>query len=1848
MVEGHREEAPLDPETTDSAHDPTRGLSLLQIRTFRIMSWDNFERLPPPGNPSKEVFGSPSIPLPGRSPEGNSSSSTHKQATQEVFVSDEEVEKEEGSKGAFQQSIMLKPDRMNFVKLMQRWNNNPLRLKIPDNIDARPVALQFLAQSFAGWDDDIRQLHIYTDGSYHPGMEIASFSFVIFGWNDEAAEEQKSSFVGWYSDVVTTDQMDPNFTGAQHQSSMEGGTSALMWSHIWLLQSGCQLPVVFHYDSQTSGHGAAGIFHIGSNNLQLKKLRQVVHLIQVIRTGPTDYEHVKAHSGSPGNELADSMAKWRISQGRCREEAPEWQPLFRSDSDTLEWAWWIYSSMANHPGHPTLRGQECIWSANQVVRGMEGVSHIEEASNDAKGYVELYFTVGTYNAMTLRDCPTESGQKGVDWTAALLREQFNSKQIHVIGIQETRGGQSGIIITSDYVRCVSAGSQGHHGCEIWFSRTRCLGRAKDSQVYFDNNKLTVLYSDTRMMFVHARPLGVSLIFCVAHAPHDGTEDNVKQEWWDALTRRTQKYSKMGRLICLGDFNARLGRTVPDCVGDRTSEDTTDNGERLVQWMEVSKLWAPTTYSEVHQGHDWTWTHPRGCKARLDYIILAQQEDLWALRSYVDTELQTSLTVRDHELAVADLGAFASTMTCPSRRRNYDWNSMRTEEGRCRLREIIDGLPEPEWSVDVHQHWQILEDAIHDGLQTYFPAPRPMRRIDMFSSSTRSLLDKRKAAKKILDLCDDHHHHLATEASFRAWRDDVGLALTATLQWWPNATLALAKAWCLKVFRTTAAQLRQSIKQDKANYIDEVIGTANSTRGSDIYQALKPLRIGGAFRKKGMAPLPGMQDGNQELGDEKTTDDVWLRHCAKMEAGVFTTTGRLLQRARRDSQQRASEIGSWNITDIPTLSQLEGSFRRVKRSKAGGNDDLKSDICRLAAGPLAKKYHSLLVKMHTMAAEPIQMKGGTLIAAHKGGDRSDPGSFRSLLLSSHIGKSIRRTFRQQLIPWYQSTASETHFSIKVGGNVSQASHALRLFLSTSAAQRCSAGVLFLDIKSAYYRVVRQLVTSRSSDMESITRMMHYFDIGSTDPQALLQKIAERVNEQEEELDRQREILLEEMLSSTWFTSKRRKDLVESLAGTRPGDGLADIVFGMVFHKITKKITSRLQELLDIQPHDIKGAFNLTKEPDDGSRSRDFPEMMDVVWADDLALCLRRKSAEELPEAMQTLTQVVFQECLDHGLTPNLRPGKSEVLLMIKGPGCRKVKAAVFNSKEPTLKVDNVPEEFAEVRLVSVYKHLGTRVQVGLRHMAEIRARFGQASTTYRKYRRQIFQNKLLSLQRRVQLFKSLVMSVLEYNIGTWGCLTKGEVNYMRKRLYGYYRGLARATIGEDTLRTWNTDRVLAYVQLPDITTLLHGARLRYSLSVYSSGPRTLWDLIWAERQWHSLLREAYEWFNQQLVGYGPDRHGHKWEADIHEWSISGAASLRKWLRRAEQHDILQKVKHTEWREWHHEMLQQFISGGYNVTYPWAMSPMQDRDGAEACLRCRRLFSSMAARSVHGFRAHGITNKARRLVGGTRCDACQKEYHHPASLQNHLNNSERCYRRLIFAGKIYDILQPGKNSTREAPKPQFGIPPLPSEGPKEQRLLEADDGLQDRLEVDLMNDILDELLQLPSTATVDDCIDIIKTALHTSTHSLKSLREMLWACAGCMEQEEEFDLGWRVGRATVLESIRSSAGRCYATWFFDSEDFVQLPEDIEIRDAALNYCREQKEVARWTNTSYIPRFGSPTLAFLHVFSGHRRQGDIQYHLEREPAPPGTVVVVLSVDVIYDHRAGDLADPPTRRHG
>ena len=103
------------------------------------------------------------------------------------------------------------------------------------------------------------------------------------------------------------------------------------------------------------------------------------------------------------------------------------------------------------------------------------------------------------------------------------------------------------------------------------------------------------------------------------------------------------------------------------------------------------------------------------------------------------------------------------------------------------------------------------------------------------------------------------------------------------------------------------------------------------------------------------------------------------------------------------------------------------------------------------------------------------------------------------------------------------------------------------------------------------------------------------------------------------------------------------------------GLADLVFGFAFKRIMWRVRNRLAEEFNIQEMDMVEPFDCTEDPPECH----LPEILQVVWADDLAVAYRRKGAHALVGAMGRICTVVFQECLKHGLIPNLKKGEDGV-------------------------------------------------------------------------------------------------------------------------------------------------------------------------------------------------------------------------------------------------------------------------------------------------------------------------------------------------------------------------------------------------------------------------------------------------------------------------------------------------------------------------------------------------------------------------------------------------------------
>ena len=1630
---GSVEDAPWDLGLHPQVH--AEALSLLQLAVINSHGeghHSSFDMLPPPGN-TVGVDSNCTV-------DENDEISDSRIATEHFIISDGEEDEHQ------QESVVCRMttdvDTKQIWKMFQPWHQTALQLDIDIDDNFTALSLQFLSGCGVGWDDTIEEVHLFTDGSHSKRFGVASYAVTIFGWSGR--EKLKHHFLGWFGGVVTTDESSENFVGAKNHTAGDGEISAIIWALMWIMQSKYWKTMHLHFDSLAAGYTAKGEWRCDTDHLHKRKLRELAQAAEAIRPGMLQFHHVKAHSGQPCNELADGFAKQALQRGdRNHNKFPSWRPLFQEGDLTLTWTWWFLSGLQEGREMIVTTGSEYRW--NKPMRcGLEGITPLETKEISHQETNTYQIRIATYNVMTLRDKETEQGQRGEDWKAALLRRQFSQQGLHIVGLQETRASSSGVITTPDYIRFISEGKDGHHGCELWIHKSLRIGVQEGHPLCLNPATCTILHADHRLLIATITVDGLRLVLHVLHAPHDGTEESQRAEWWEQTRHLTQRYMNLGTSIFIGDMNSRFGEPIPGRIGSRLCNCTTRNAQDFIELLEIVDGWLPSTFSAYHSGQDWTWTHPRGegRTARLDYIALEKAPCLHPKESWVECDLQSSLTVRDHELVVMDVEIACGQGKKQRRRPAYDWDGLITKEGK--------EIPDQPWDTDIHVHWQRLEDGIHQGLLKYFPAKKKEKSHTVFSPQTLETLQSRKQAKRILDQVDEELRGLTLQAGFETWRDPIPLTMAMDVQRLRRMALVLCHCFGLRRFREAATCVRKAIKEDKANYISATVERAQQAHGVDIFKELAPLRIGGKFRKRGATTLPGFSFNGEQARDHLHNEDLWLRYCATFKAGVATSTSRLVQRARRGSMDRLARLDSpFKLEDAPSLVHLEGAFRHVAKGKAGGADGFLSNVCYAAPKELAQKFFPVMLKMMATLEEPIQAKGGVLVAAFKGGVASNPEDHRSLLLSSHLGKSVRRAIRQQLIGPYSTTTPDTFFSIRQGGSVSHASQALRLYAGAKAHRGESTGILFLDVKAAYYRIIRQLAV-RGREQHSIERVMEHFDLGATDLQELLSEIHNIPDYDGSNFTKHQELMLEELLSSTWFTAQHRSRLYESLAGSRPGDGLADLVFGIVFKRILQRVTERLKDILHIEDTEINGDVSLIES---GGEIREAPQLLQAVWADDLAVCFSRKGAHQLVEDMAKVTSVVFQECLRHGLIPNLKKGKSEILLLLRGEGSRSAKAIHLNGQEPRLWIPEVPEDFQWVNLVHTYKHLGTRVHISLKLMSEIKARCGQAGSTYRKHRRQIFQNPRLSRDKRVYLFGSMVMSILEFNVGTWGKLNKSEWAYCKKRVTGPYRGLARAEIPEEDLRLWSHDKILAFLRVPSPEVLLHVSRLRYMISLWNSAPATLLHLIGAEQSWLGELQESQHWMEEQLRGYGPDSNGHPWTPDWSGWRCGGGQAMKSWIKKAKQIAILRHTRRVEWREFHFEYLNECRQAGWMHEFPWPDGQeFVDEQQLEACMACGLVFKNRAAWSVHAFRAHARRNPRRRVIGGTRCDACGREYRSTARLLNHLRNSDSCYRQLLHAGKVYEDILPGIGSRNEIRGGPMPVPVMRSQGPREEALTE----------------------------------------------------------------------------------------------------------------------------------------------------------------------------------------------------
>ena len=105
---------------------------------------------------------------------------------------------------------------------------------------------------------------------------------------------------------------------------------------------------------------------------------------------------------------------------------------------------------------------------------------------------------------------------------------------------------------------------------------------------------------------------------------------------------------------------------------------------------------------------------------------------------------------------------------------------------------------------------------------------------------------------------------------------------------------------------------------------------------------------------------------------------------------------------------------WQLDFLPSVAEVQNILRSTPRGKACGLDCVPGEVLASAHADLAEILHPLFVKAKLLAKQPTPWRGGVLYEAFKNaGSSRGVSNFRSLFVSSTIGKSFHRAVKEKI-------------------------------------------------------------------------------------------------------------------------------------------------------------------------------------------------------------------------------------------------------------------------------------------------------------------------------------------------------------------------------------------------------------------------------------------------------------------------------------------------------------------------------------------------------------------------------------------------------------------------------------------------------------------------------------------------------------------------------------------------------------------------------------------------------------------------------------------------------------------
>eukprot|EP00438_Fugacium_kawagutii_P011048 Skav221275 [mRNA] locus=scaffold2775:48100:54209:+ [translate_table: standard] len=1048
------------------------------------------------------------------------------------------------------------------------------------------------------------EIAIYYDGAYLRKEGLAGAGVLMFLLTQD----------GWKFGGATSEQLPATASGA-YDAELQAALIALKVLHDQLKVCAFHHPEMpppccnLCFDNASVGWQSAGFWKSATSTPAVSSLRSLVRLVEQRYGVQVQHHHVPGHGGDPGNEAADVLA------GAAARGSPigTWSSFLQTMSRRqyalwAQWFWFLFQTTYNQwEGHfLRLPPRPCTLPSDVTLpAGLQG--RAEELVEDT-GLLRL--RLATANVLSLKgdpnpDCAAQ-GLQGVTRQQYIL-QQMHDAGIQIFALQETRLRSRHHLRDSHYTLTHSiATDRGHFGMLLGFNRALPWGTAADgTPVYFTEEAYKIIVREPRLIIACVRLGDFCAVVIGVHAPHSGASlEEITAFWTRIDTLIPHRYASWGKIV-LADANANVGAEPSTSVGPWQAGPLSDKTQGFTDFLARQHLFAPATFEEYHVGEGGTWRHPSGTFHRLDYVSVALQWPFRSCTSWVSSDIDISLSKEDHRVAVVEI--------------TLDWRPARPRKSATIKRDIAD----VDWyklaaftacpvapDVDVHQHASLVQERL---LATFAKprvrrGPTPLKK--SMSEETWALVQQKKYWRQQCFDGERAQRLLTLRACFAVLRQEsyVGglkedfFTCCRALQKEQDLWVATARSH----FGYYSRLVVKAMRRDDRAFFEALLGDAaeclHPTQAKKLWSVVR--RSLPKFRDRRLHPDPHRIDGL----------DLELQpHFRDLEVGneMMPEELQTLCMQRQDDACRVPT--DFEPADLPSLVEIENVLRAVAPQKGTGYDEIPSDLAHCAPVQLASAYFPLFLKSTTWEVEPFSAKGGVLAPIPKVPNAVTAANYRGILLLPTFSKCFHALLRKQLI----SVVEHKRPPGQLGGfprqEVGFGQQYVATVLRVMGAAGHSTGVLYVDLSTAFHKLVRELIVG-VTDEQAAASVLHALadrDLPTHPLQRrlLLQPILERLGARPSLVR-----LLADIHADTWFRLKNDQHarLTRTARGTRPGSPLADIIF----HLAMLDAMNDLQSWLASQPPltCLQHEMDLVLHP--------------IAWSDDLAIPVASKTAAGL--------------------------------------------------------------------------------------------------------------------------------------------------------------------------------------------------------------------------------------------------------------------------------------------------------------------------------------------------------------------------------------------------------------------------------------------------------------------------------------------------------------------------------------------------------------------------------------------------------------------------------------------